>query len=332
MNSNQGRKVHAGVNHEKFNQIKRLYTSKSKKELLEITALSLNALNVAIRRIEECKSETEATFENLYAKPGRKKSAKLTLHSEIRSIIGNDNSLTQVGCRELLSTKISLPQLCREVKAAGLSRKRLKKKSNVLLSDNNIAERQMFCANILGLRSRPILFLDESGFNLHTSINYGYSTVNTDAVLYQPRSKGRNLSLCALISSQCVESFRLLDGAYNRESFMDFIKSSYSRGCFSNAPVLVMDNVRFHHCLEIQEYLVSKDVQLLFLPPYSPDLNPIENVFSIIKARLNKHRPRAQDREAMKSNIDCVIAALGNFSEYYRGFWELVNLINNRQA
>jgi len=48
---------------------------------------------------------------------------KVGLHVEIREIIGNDNSLTQVGLKEKLTKHISLAQLCREVKAAGLKRK-----------------------------------------------------------------------------------------------------------------------------------------------------------------------------------------------------------------
>ena len=52
---------------------------------------------------------------------------------------------------------------------------------------------------------------------------------------------------------------------------------------FNNNVVLVLDNVRFHHCAEIKTFLKSLNVEIMYFPAYSPDLNPIENVFSCIK-------------------------------------------------
>ncbi|KAF7685451.1 hypothetical protein CDIK_3800 [Cucumispora dikerogammari] len=99
--------------------------------------------------------------------------------------------------------------------------------------------------------TRKILFLDESGFNLHTSINYGYFMVSKDAILYQPASKSQNISLCSIISSNGVENYKLIDGAYNRDEFMRFLVVCSEKKIFNQNPILVMDNVRFHHCEEI---------------------------------------------------------------------------------
>ena len=249
------RKKRIIINNEMFNQIKRLYKVKSKSELIEITSLSKNALNACIRKIENCDNEN-VTFEDLYKKAGRKKKDKESLHIEIRSIMGNDNSLTIVGCKDKITQNLSVSQICREIKSAGLTRKRLKKKSKVRLANVNIELKQTFCASILGMTTCPILFLDESGFNLHTSINYGYSPIDQDAVLYQPSSKGRNISLCAIISSSGMEHFSLIDGAYNRNVFMTYLEVCFDKGLFQNSPVIVMDNVRFHHCAELKEYLI----------------------------------------------------------------------------
>ena len=80
-----------------------------------------------------------------------------------------------------------------------------------------------------GRKPRPIkrnniLFLDEAGFNLHTSTNYGYFPVNKDAVLYQPASRGRNLSLCAIISKNGIKNYQIKEGAFNKEFFVSFLK------------------------------------------------------------------------------------------------------------
>jgi len=123
----------------------------------------------------------------------------------------------------------------------------------------------------------------------------------------------------------------MVDGAYNREVFMTFLESCFNKGLFQNNPIVIMDNVRFHQCAELRDYLASKNVLILYLPPYSPDLNPVENVIACIKARLNSIRPRATNRESLQNNIENVIGQLGNFNEYYRHFWEIVHSINNRQ-
>jgi len=297
---------------------------------MDITLLSKNALNDAIRRLEKSES-CDPRFEDLYGKAGRKFQNKSSLHTKIREIMGNDNSLTQRGCKELLPTPVSLPQLSREFKAAGLSRKRLKKKSSVTQSEANIIARQAFCASILGMGSRKLIFLDESGFNLHTSINYGYSSVNHDATVYQPKAKGRNISLCAAISINGILHSTLIDGAYNKNIFLSFLEECARKDIFNGNVVLIMDNVRFHHCEIISTFLKQYNVQEVFLPTYSPDLNPIENVFSCIKARLHAIRPRAASRNELKEKILNIISSFGTCDNYYEHFWKFVNLISNRQ-
>ncbi|KAF7692163.1 hypothetical protein CDIK_2494 [Cucumispora dikerogammari] len=154
--------------------------------------------------------------------------------------------------------------------------------------------------------------------------------VNEDAFLYQPASKGQNISLCGIISNNGWEHGKLIDGSYNRECFMGFLVECGQKDIFSNNPVIILDNVRFHHCEEIVFYLSSIGVEVMLLPAYSPDLNSIENVFGTIKSRLNAQDPRASTREQLKHNIETVINEVGELREYYRIFWERVNAISNR--
>jgi len=68
-----------------------------------------------------------------------------------------------------------------------------------------------------------------------------------------------------------------------------------------------MDNVRFHCGDEIKNLLNVRSVQVMMLPTYSPDLNPIKNTFACIKCRLDHIRPRTETREELKNNIKNVI-------------------------
>jgi hypothetical protein len=56
----------------------------------------------------------------------------------------------------------------------------------------------------MGYANRNILFLDESGFNLHGSQNYGYAEANRDPVIYQPNSKGKNIFMFNNIDKWCL--------------------------------------------------------------------------------------------------------------------------------
>ncbi|KAI5152187.1 hypothetical protein ENBRE01_2637 [Enteropsectra breve] len=103
---------------------------KNLKKLAEFTGVSYSAISRCVRKIES--SETsEPQYTDLFNKPGKKQQDKTALHTEIRNIIGNNNSLILIGVRERLSVNISASQVCQEFKAAGLKRKRKKKKEKI---------------------------------------------------------------------------------------------------------------------------------------------------------------------------------------------------------
>ena len=78
--------------------------------------------------------------------------------------------------------------------------------------------------------------------------------------------------------------------------------------------MLVFDNVRFHHCAEIKTFLEFLAVEIMYLSVYSPDLNSIENVFSCIKQKLDRIRPRATTIAQLKQNVTEVMANLESFT------------------
>ena len=127
-----------------------------------------------------------------------------------------------------------------------------------------------------------------------------------------------------------MEHFKLIDGGFKRESFGDFLVECNQKNVYTSNTELVLDNVRFHHCIKIKTYLEPIGVEVFYLPVYSPDLNLIENVFGCIKQRLDGIRPRALTSLQLKANIFMVIEVLGKFTNYYRHFWKKINEIVNR--
>ena len=312
-----------------FNQVVHLQNTMSKKDLLDVTGVGKSALNKLLAKLDSLPEGEIPCYTKFYNKPGRKPTSKSARYDELHMIVGADNSLNLQGCSEKLSTNLSRSQICRDMKIAGITRKRLKSRASVTQTLANIEARRLFCARITRERGQHVFFLDESGFNLHTSTNYGYSPKNRNAYIYQPASRGRNVSMCALMSINEVEKYELRDGAYNSEAFLEFLISANRENILTANSVLVLDNVRFHHCLEIKSFFNRTNIKPIFLSPYSPDLNPIEMVFSMIKQRLDKIRPRATTIAGLKNNIDSVMSRLGELSPFYRDFWQKVNEILN---
>ena len=127
------------------------------------------------------------------------------------------------------------------------------------------------------------------GFTICVQRNRGRSLKGTQAIAKIPLSKTPNCYCCMAISHSEVLFYKKKETAYDGESFRNFlnelIEIIQSRG-FKNV-ILVMDNSPVHQEKFIKQLCDGK-VDYMFLPPYSPNLNPIENVFGIIKKYKKK--------------------------------------------
>ena len=86
-----------------------------------------------------------------------------------------------------------------------------------------------------------------------------------------------------------------IHGSFNTERFLDFLNTLDTK----KDDVVLMDNVRFHHSKVVAELLKQKNLDVLFVPPYSPWFNPIELCFSIVKREYYK----TQDIEQAYSSL-----------------------------
>jgi transposase len=94
-----------------------------------------------------------------------------------------------------------------------------------------------------------------------------------------------------------VEHYKILTGNGNTASFLDFLNELFKNLRDSNREncILVMDNVRFHKVAEVKEAVLNAGHQIVFLPPYSPFFNPIENLFHQWKNIVRSAAPKCDD-------------------------------------
>jgi len=84
----------------------------------------------------------------------------------------------------------------------------------------------------------------------------------------------------------------VLDGAINGETFRAYVEQ-FLAPCLSPGDIVVMDNLSSHKVAGVRQAIEAVGARLLYLPPYSPDLNPIEQLFAKLKTLLRKLDPRS---------------------------------------
>lgn len=110
----------------------------------------------------------------------------------------------------------------------------------------------------------------------------------------KPHNTKQNYSIIAVISTLQIIAINYIENAVNSDIFKTFIKK-YLIPKLKKGYYVVLDNVQFHKDKEIKTMIESVGATLVFLPPYSPDLSPIEKMWSKIKNILKKYKPRTSE-------------------------------------
>lgn len=143
-----------------------------------------------------------------------------------------------------------------------------------------------------------LVFLDESGANLQMAQLYGRGYGGERVIKAVPFNKGNRLTMISAISFEKVEAALYGEWAADGEIFLNFITRSLCP-ILKSRHVVIMDNVAFHQVSGVKEAIESTGARLIYLPPYSPDLNPIEFMWGKIKTCLRKESARTLDAFAV---------------------------------
>ena len=141
---------------------------------------------------------------------------------------------------------------------------------------------------------KRLVFLDEMG--VHTSLAplYGYSPKGERVHLQVPRNRGKNITLFASITLSGMGETMAVEGYTNSEVFEAYIERALSP-TLRAGQVVIMDNLPAHKPARVREVIEERGCELIYLPAYSPDFNPIEEAFSKIKSMLSQAGARTKD-------------------------------------
>ena len=193
---------------------------------------------------------------------------------------------------DITSTWISCATLCRAAKRFGLSRQKMR---NIAIMRSDILRAQ-YLADMSIFDPNMLVFIDETGCQRRNAIRrYGYGLRGITPVQHQLFIHGKHISGIGVLSTRGMEDAYLVEGSVNGTIFLQFIHRCLL-GIIqpfdgsNHRSVVVFDNASIHHLSTVVELISAAGALVRFLPPYSPDLNPIEEAFSKVKSYLRDNQ------------------------------------------
>jgi len=158
-----------------------------------------------------------------------------------------------------------------------------------------------------GLDARRLKFVDESGVNLAMARLYGRAPRGARVIGSVPQNYGQNVTMLGALGAQGLQAVMTVEGATDAEVFRTYVKRVLGP-TLRPGDIVVMDNLRAHKAVGVQQALARRGARLVYLPPYSPDLSAIEPCWSKVKTALRA--AKARTHQALDSAITHAIATV----------------------
>jgi transposase len=181
-------------------------------------------------------------------------------------------------------------------------------KRSVAASERDEWARAAWRTSVAGVvDTSRLVFVDEMGANTSLCPLYAYSPRGRRAHAKVPRNRGKNTTLLASMTAEGMGPCVAVEGTTTSAVFEAYVEQVLVP-TLRPGQAVVLDNLSSHKGGRVRELVESRDCELLFLPPYSPDLNPIEEAFSKVKGLLQRAGARTREAliEAMGQALDAV--------------------------
>lgn len=155
--------------------------------------------------------------------------------------------------------------------------------------------------------SRRLVFIDETWTRTNMAPLRGWAPRGQRLIAKVPHGKWKTLTFLAALRHDRIDAPWLLDGPINGECFRTYVEKVLIP-TLKPGDIVIADNLGSHKGKAVRQAIRAAGARLLFLPKYSPDLNPIEQVFSKLKHCL---------RQAAARNPDELCAAIGQILDRY---------------
>jgi transposase len=148
---------------------------------------------------------------------------------------------------------------------------------------------------ISSIEPERFVFVDECSSNTSLAPLYGWAREGERARQRVPRNWGKNMTLISSIGKEGgMGASLVVEGSTNGMVFETYLEEVLCP-TLEKGQVVVMDNLSAHKGQRVRQLIEAKDCELIYLPPYSPDFNPIEQAFSKLKSYLRAACARSRD-------------------------------------
>lgn len=144
------------------------------------------------------------------------------------------------------------------------------------------------------LDPNKLVFIDESGFRTGVNRHYGWAPCGEKPVIVASRY-GKNVTLMGAIAADGVRALTVLESAMDGPAFVEFLDTDLGP-TLQPGDIVVMDGPRVHRVDGVEDALARWGATPLYLPRYSPELNPIEMCWSVLKAWVRSRAPQVLER------------------------------------
>jgi transposase len=154
---------------------------------------------------------------------------------------------------------------------------------------------------------RRLVFLDETWVKTNMAPLRGWGDRNKRLVAHVPHGHWKTMTFIAALRCDRIDAPWVLNGPINGEAFRAYVKAELIK-TLKPGDIVVLDNLGSHKGREVRAMVRGAGAKLIFLPPYSPDLNPIEQLFSKLKHAMRKAIGRTVEavHEALAAILETV--------------------------
>ncbi len=152
-----------------------------------------------------------------------------------------------------------------------------------------------------------LVFLDETWASTNMTRRYGRAPSGERCIASAPHGHWKTTTFIAGLRHNTITAPMVADGPMTGALFLAYVRE-FLCPTLKPGDIVIADNLSSHKVAGIKEAIESTGATLRYLPPYSPDLNPIEKMFSKLKALL---------RKAAKRTVDALWTEIGNLLDHF---------------
>lgn len=234
------------------------------------------------------------------------------LHEHLRAKPGLCQDEMVVFLYDEFGILLSISSISRALKDIGWS----KKVTQHVAQERNADLRDYYVHNLSEFRSYHLVYVDESGCDKRIGFRRtGWSPLGVTTVQVTRFHRDRRYQILPAYAQDGILLSPVFRGSTDGTIFENFIEQllHHCNPFPQSRPVIIMDNASFHYSERIKQMYQDAGVILVYLPPYSPDLNPIEEFFVELKAFIKKqwHEFEGSPHQDFKIFLEWCVGVVG---------------------